>query len=56
MNRDATHISLDEFIENCVKVGLTANEALRRARGFGYRIRTGEFYRRYRDAERQWAA
>jgi hypothetical protein len=49
-------VTLDEFIECAVKIGLPARRALELARESGYRVRDADFYQLYREAVEQWAA
>lgn len=54
--RDAAHITLDEFIECAVKVGLSARAALTLARQQGYKVDNNSFATWYRDVKDAWLA
>ena len=56
MQRDASFISLNEFIECAVKIGLPASRALDLAREQGYRFDNNMFYRDYREVREAWRA
>ena len=47
-------VTLDEFIECAVKVGLSEREARRRAREHGYRFDNGDFHTAYAEARARW--
>lgn len=56
MSIRAQLVTLEEFIECAVKVGLTATEALTRAREQGWRVDNNTFFAAYRAAKERWQA
>ena len=54
MSVRAVIVTLGEFIECAVKVGLSEREARRRAREHGYRFDNGDFHAAYAEARARW--